>query len=255
MKSKIVIAGCSFSLWKRQKTWANHVKEKYTDMQFIDIGHTGTSNEYLLPEIIKYASNNNSPTIYIIQLTGLDRICINGEVSPTPTSLNVKTKFNPWGMFNNDRRTAFWIDYFSTKYDSDIHYQKLLTLILEFQELMKSKPNSDYLIFSGWDVITNISSSNQFDLKIPYININDTLIKDNILQNQILFNQIDFKKFWFFSNEYIKYGGLTQYTQYNLNYVDWYRDINANPIDFHPSDKAHEKFAKDIIFNLINKML
>lgn len=255
MKTKIVVIGCSFSSWKRQKTWSEHVREKYGELQFVNLGETGTSNEYLLPKIIKYANEDVDSTIYLIQLTGLDRVCINGEVSPTPTSLNKKTIFNAWGMFNDDRKTDFWINYFKNHYNPEMHYKKLLGLLLEFQSIMKTKKNSDYCIFSGWDTFTSTGDSHQFDAVEKYTNINHSLLKDKNEEAKKLFECIDFNKFWFFNNEFIKYGGITQYVQYTLPNEHWYRNIKINPPDLHPSDLAHKTFAENIVYNLVDKML
>mgnify|MGYP003120946486 CR=1 FL=1 len=65
------------------------------------------------------------------------------------------------------------------------------------------------------------------------------------------FNDLDLTKFWFFENEHIHYGGLSQWVQYNIPTQHWYRDINSNPIDFHPSDYAHKGFAEGVIIPII----
>ena len=46
---------------------------------------------------------------------------------------------------------------------------------------------------------------------------------------------------WFFENEKVKYGGITEWSQYNIEKDKWYQD------DLHPSFDAHKKFNEELI--------
>ena len=78
-------------------------------------------------------------------------------------------------------------------------------------------------------------------------------IKDKYESSRTLFEQIDLSKFWFFENEFIKYGGITQWCQYNLDKSLWYNNVNVK--DYHPSNHAHSEFAKQIMIPLIEEMI
>ena len=56
---------------------------------------------------------------------------------------------------------------------------------------------------------------------------------------------IDWDNWWFFNNDKIKFGGLTEWSQYNLKKDKWYQD------DLHPSFDAHKKFKDVVILDLI----
>jgi hypothetical protein len=94
-----------------------------------------------------------------------------------------------------------------------------------------------------------------WDLNIKYQNKQDKLISELYPELHEKFKLLDLSKFWFFENDYIHYGGLSQWVQYNVPTKHWYRDTSKKEIDYHPSDFAHKEFAEQIIIPLIKEML
>ena len=60
----------------------------------------------------------------------------------------------------------------------------------------------------------------------------------NIQNVKIYGIKLILKSFWFFENNFVYYGGISQWIQYNLESKDWYRNYSGN--DFHPSKSGHK---------------
>jgi hypothetical protein len=126
--------------------------------------------------------------------------------------------------------------------------------LLKFQKEVSNK-NVRYKFFTGWDLFTK--SDENIDMwsdTTKYVNINKSLVKDEYESCRKIFDEIDFDSFWFFENESVKYGGMSQWVQYNLEPNDWYRDLNATPPDYHPSDLAHKRFYNEVILPLVEEL-
>ena len=82
--------------------------------------------------------------------------------------------------------------------------------------------NVNYKFILGWDIFT-MSDNDQWSTTNKYSNVNSKLLKDEFESSKKLWENIDFSKFWFFENENVKYGGITQWTHYNCESSDWYK--------------------------------
>ena len=147
-----------------------------------------------------------------------------------------------------------------------------LNEILKLQWFLKSL-NIKYKFFTGWDIFTCLKGDDSTPIEkftiskgsksigrvtpaqfenTKYENINNSRLVDVYNPALLFWNMIDFKNFWFFENEKVKYGGLTQWIQNNFeDYKLWYRSF---PRDVHPSNDAAEKFAEKIILPLYKQM-
>ena len=80
---------------------------------------------------------SSDKVVIIIQLTGLDRIVINGETSPTIASVLKSIKFNWFGMSQNENANNKWSNYFKNEYSEESHLNSLLANLLHFQNEIK----------------------------------------------------------------------------------------------------------------------
>jgi len=253
--NKIIVSGCSFTNWpwSKQKTWAQYIEDTVPKgISVVNIGRPGNSNEFIIPEVIQEASKSDDNCLVLVQLTGLDRVSVNGEMSPTVGSILKSLSMNWFGMSQNEGASAGWKNYFLNEYSEEKHFNKLLNLILELQTAL-TKRNIDYRIMLGWDVLTQKGESYMWDTKKRYHNKNDKMLKDKYSSSMILWDKINWNKFWFFENEKIKYGGISQWVQYNLEPKEWYNNLLHE--DRHPSPKAHKDFAEKVVNKLIEEML
>ena len=158
------------------------------------------------------------------------------------------------------RKKSFWINYFDNYYTTPAAFIDYLNIILKTQWFLKLH-GIRYKMFNGWDVFTttdgkrkdsgadSVLSPHQFG-KLKYENIKNTLLKDMYPGSSIFWDMLDFKNYLFFENETVKFGGLTQWVQDNLESSDWY--ISSS--DKHPSTTAHLKFSQKIIIPILTKM-
>jgi hypothetical protein len=112
----LVVNGCSFTNWyRRQDTWAHYIHLQYPDLNFINLGKKGSTNDEIILNTISKLDNSEEKSIVIIQLSGLDRILIDGERSPTLSSAVKSNLFNRWGMSQSENVSQKWIDYFNNE--------------------------------------------------------------------------------------------------------------------------------------------
>ena len=278
----IIVNGCSFTNWwsagkLAQRSWAYQQDDTFSKSSYTNLGKKASSNGEIILNTIEelktsgYVGNavrtgpsfdKNEKTIIILQLSGLDRLYINKQRSPHVKSILKNSKlFNWWGMPTGDgEQLSFWENYFKNDYSEENHFNLLLNNLLEFQKFIDTLDNVDYRIFCGWDIFTQHKDSenpkfNMWDFKTKYENIEKPLVKDAYKSSKELFNQLDLDKFWFFENSKIKYGGMMQWIQYNLDVKDWYNDIKSSPPDFHPTELGHKKFYDEVIEPMIKEMI
>ena len=261
MKNLIITDGCSFTNWN--ETWATLLKDT-SDLPLINYGHKGNSNDNIVGKFSEKfegtLSSKNFDTYYIIiQLTGLDRKMINGSISPSIGKIfgddGWKSQiFNLFGMKNTDDGAGGydWKSYFENEYSPEKHINDLLINIINLQSYFKSLSNTidiKYKFILGWDILT-MADNNQWSDVDKYCNVDSLLVKDEFESSKKYWEEIDWNGFWFFENEKVKYGGITQWVQYNCNKKDWYRSKD----DKHPSYEAHKQFKMGVIEPIIKQM-
>ena len=162
--------------------------------------------------------------------------------------------------------TKYW-DSFTPYYNTSQAFMETLNDILKLQWYLKSV-KVKYKMFTGWDIFTipknnwsegksfgasHMLRPQQFAEKDEYENKENKILSEVYPVLGVFWDMIDFKNFWFFENEKVKYGGLTQWTQNTFeDYRFWYLSF---PHDVHPSNDAAEKFANEVMLDLYNQML
>ena len=259
----LIVNGCSFTngnFGSGSETWANVVRDyfKDTDIIYQNIGWKGNSNDLIIPQTLEHIKqiDKNDKVIVVMQLTALDRVVVDGKKSPTIGSVLKSMNWMQWAMSKNESVDGWWQNYFQNEYSEEKHIDTFISRLLNFQTELESYPNIEYKIFSGWDILTqDTGQSYMWDLSERYKNKNDDLISKLYKKVHDKFKQLNLEKFWFFENENIHYGGLSQWVQYNVPTEYWYRDVNRKEIDYHPSDHAHKEFAEKVMIPLIKEML
>jgi len=252
-KSKcIIVNGCSFTNWG--PSWSEQINHRVD--KFFNHGHKGNCNENIISSTkgaVLRTHQNFDYLAVVVQLTGLERFMLDGVISPTIRTLyDKKSKFN-WlgGKINTDGNWRKFRDYYENVFTPELHLKKLFEQIIDLQKTFDEIENVDYRIFQGWNIF-HTNEGNMWEEKHKYKNNNIKLLIDEYPGCKELWEKIDLNKFWFFENEFVKYGGMIQWAQYNLDYVDWYKDYAAR--DFHPSPKAHKEFGKVIATSLVDDM-
>ena len=161
------------------------------------------------------------------------------------------------------QQAAGTVDLGDAEYTPEKHLNELLQGIINLQSFFKEMTNHpdgrgiEYKLMLGWDIFTT-SENDQWSTVDKYSNIDTTLLKDEFTSSKEYWDKIDWSKFWFYENERVQYGGITQWTQYNCEKEDWHqagRPYNDNPNDRHPTYKAHRKFKSDVIEPMVEDML
>mgnify|MGYP001188234921 CR=1 FL=1 len=261
MRSLIITDGCSFTNWN--ETWATLLKDT-NDLPLINYGKKGNSNDNIVGKFSekfeRTLSSENFDNYYIIiQLTGLDRKMINGSISPSIGKIfgddGWKSQiFNLFGMKNADDGDGGydWKSYFENEYTPEKHINDLLINVINLQSYFRSLSNTEcvkYKFILGWDIFT-MADNDQWSNTDRHINIDSKLIKDQFESSKKYWDEIDWDSFWFFENEKVKYGGITQWTQYNCEKHSWYRSWD----DKHPSYEAHKNFKEKVVELIIEDM-
>ena len=260
MRKIIVTDGCSFTNWRT--TWATLLKEN-SQYELFNFGFPGNSNDNVVGKFSQkfnefITTETFDKCAVIIQLTGLDRKMIGNAVSPSIGKIFGQSKFKTglfklFGMMNDDPGHGGnydWESYFRDEYTPEKHINELLQNIINLQNYFYTLSNVEYKLMLGWDIFT-MSDNDQWSTTNKYSNVDSKLLKDEFESSKKLWENIDFSKFWFFENENVKYGGITQWTHYNCESSDWYKSEN----DKHPSDVAHKKFKTEVIELMVEELL
>lgn len=268
----IVTTGCSFTnlITNDQgllPTWSDYLEEALPNDLVINLGHKGSSNDIILRGLItsidELLVDNSKIDHVIIQLTTMQRKFMinngNFEMSP-PIQRFKKSSWSSWYMPLNEgfkNSFSFWKNYYKHIYSDELNFFELLENIFMTQCYLNAK-GIKYTMFCGWDIFTDSGDKEIFSKEYRYENIDNVLLKDKFFKCKANTHNsqfgvlnywedlIDWDNWWFFDNKEIKLGGLTEWSQYNLDKEDWYQD------DLHPSFKAHKKFTNDVILNIIN---
>ena len=266
----IVIAGCSMStdvtsLDSGQKN--NSTNKNYLGYPYFinerrpnkynlynagrDAADNGTIMRNLVDQVNSIEDKGLNVDFALIQWSGSDRASKYIEARKE-WSLS---SFHGVTIVGEDRE--MWEKYFAEEHTEEQGVMNTLDNIFMSQQFLKSK-NIKYKMFCGWDLFTDSGEKDIFSKDISYENIDNKLLKDKFCHCQIdthnsqfgitdYWDMIDWDNWWFFSNDKIKYGGLTEWSQYNLEKDKWYQD------DLHPSFEAHKKFKDDIILKIIDE--
>ena len=138
-------------------------------------------------------------------------------------------------------------------------YVNYLNEYLKLQWFLKFK-DIKYKIFCGWNTFVNDEYStltNQDYILKKTKNKNSPFFVDDMKMAKIFWDMIDWSQWWKFENKHVKFGGLREWTQYNLSDKnDWYcqdlnEEIGEKGFDSHPSEKSHDEFCKNVVLDWI----
>ena len=280
----ICFFGCSFTSWPASSiTYAdnfglffsehykNHflnsslVNKKIKILNFANPGNANDSIFYHGTKFLNEQTKNYDKIYFICQLTGMERIFKVGH----GTSPRFRDIIIPEGSFNwlghteeawylPNKVKQKWLENFKD-YTPQKHVSRFFSNLLDFQNVLKNNDKVDYRFFLGWDILTKRDNKDENSImwheNKKYCNINNKLIIDAYgdKKTKEKYNQIDWHKFWFFENEDMKYGGLSNWVQHTLEPEHWYRDYEAS--DFHPSNHAHEKFCNEVLCKITKEMI
>lgn len=274
MNNKILVtAGCSFTADK--PTWANYLAESL-DTEHHNVAMSGAGNHVISSEVIrkveKLINSGIDPKNLIVgvQWSGVFRFDLvidssldtvierpvhlaNGQEDrawPMPVDTQ-----NTWLMTAGSTHKGFWPSYYMIM-SKEQAYTETIENVLRTQWYLKSK-NIKYFMFTGWDILTEgavdklhndvMTKPNQFT-DDNYDSSENKLISDNCKWFGYLFDMIDFDCFWVYNSPTTKMGGMIQWLRDTQPPNTVFRSNN----DFHPSNKSHETFAKDVLMELIN---
>ena len=286
MGKHIVTSGCSFtisdgeSIGSNNKSWARHLEDILKDVQIHNVGMSGVGNYVISMNCINVIKNllnskvSSDDIEVIIQWSGLYRPTLYSEIKRHCSlpfneindefyDLEVRDKegrfINTAGQIR--KQDGFWMDYFEKYFGTGNAFINTLDCILKTQWYLKSK-NIKYKMFNSWDTFT-MSKKNSFLDRIfgqgdkgnqhgkeVYNNKNNILLKDVYGYSKNLWDMIDWNNFWVFNNENVKFGGMLQWVQNNLEYEDWYVSYGN---DFHVPTNSSLKFTEEVVLPWLEK--
>ena len=237
------------------KSWALHLEDIVPDCKVYNTAKAGVGNGYISRAIIykvnEMLEQGKKPDYVFIQLSSCDRkeLLLNIDDTTSETDKNIVTHFIPeFGIkdvrfnknvklknnnmlwlkhsYEEDSMMRYWYKYYASLEEC---YLRTLEHILRLQWFFKVNDIS-YKFFCGWNIFK--------DLKVPRYP----------LELRHLWKMIDWDNFWF----HRKFGGITEWNEDNLPFKDRYvtgerKTEDGNPLDQHPSNKAHREFAKQVV--------
>jgi len=267
------------NIGNKNRSWAwalyEHLKIDNHDLEFHNVGLSGGGN-YLIAmsciDTVQCLINSGvlAKDIFVVtQWSGLFRPALYTEnlrqnrkvdfheMNTEYTNLkncNFEKGFfvDTAGQFR--RNNPFWLKYLGDYTSTASAFIGALDNITKLQWYLKAQ-GVKYRMFNGWDIFTVfdkkserfgsdiVINKNQFGEHV-YNNINNTLIKDTCPISQGLWDQIDWEYFWTFKNKNIKFGGMMQWIQNNVDKNSWYVQP---PRDVHPPSETAKIFCKEVI--------
>ena len=281
---RIVTGGCSFSETRHcvdyhrfgimddyddyqpesgYKSWALHLEDIIPNSTVYNTAMPGAGNGFISRAVI-YKVNEmieqGKKTDYVfIQLTACDReeILVSVDDASSETDSNLLCHFIPsldkgldgginWKLIKNGNNNKMWLKHSYGKdsmlkhyykyYDNDeFSVVKTLEHILRLQWFLKVN-DIKYRIFCGWNIFPVLPQMPRYPIEVRH-----------------LWTMIDWNNFWFHK----KFGGISEWSKDNLPFEERFItedrvQKDGSALDEHPSNKAHKKFAKEIVSKWIN---
>jgi len=265
MKKFLILGGCSFTANKG--SWSDNIDDN--DYEIINLGIPSIGNHLISTRIISECQKlfrdgvSNKDIKVIVQWSGLyrhDLVVPKNFDSSRPVSeiecpnqiQEIQLSTNTLSVDSGRRHLGVWPAFFKMMSDEQI-------FIMNFENILRTqwyfKMNRiEYFMFNGWDIFTfeerrkdnNVNellgAKDQYS-DVLYENKDSTLVSDKYFYVKDLWDMIDWSNYWVFHNDKVKYGGMLQWVQNNLNPTDWY----VSDIDKHPSKKASSEFFNKIV--------
>ena len=288
----LIASGCSYTAHDGtethgfNKSWSYRILDQLDEslwpVKLHNVAITGVGNYTVSMNVIAQVEHllsqgiSSDDIVAVVQWTGLfrptkynedhtRRYVPFSEIDADSPLKQLSKKYHPGFVDSaSNRDEKFWKFYFINYYTTPAAFIDNLNVILKTQWYFQSK-GIQYKMFNGWDIFTSPDGEpgdhgkdfmlrpNQFSDEGGYTNVDNRLLKDMYPWSEVFWDMLDFDNYWFFDNQDIKYGGLTQWVQNNIKDPrEWYMSF---PDDVHPSNKAHKKFSTHVITPLVIKML
>tara|TARA_A100001011_G_scaffold103756_1_gene109705 strand:- start:220 stop:1107 length:888 start_codon:yes stop_codon:yes gene_type:complete len=288
VKKNIVTAGCSFTETRNcidyashgmqdnlddyqpesgYKSWALHLEDIIPKSKVYNTALPGAGNGYISRAVIykvEQLLELNLKVDYVcVQLTAPEReeFLVDIIDASSKTDKNLLTHFIPaldggdtgegninWEAVTRINKNMMWLKHSYAKESmSKYHYKyysnevfsvtKTLEHILRLQWYFKSK-DIKYKMFGGWNIFYQLPKIPRYPIEIRH-----------------LWKMIDWDNFWFHK----KLGGITEWSVDNLPFEERYitgdrKNRDGSAVDEHPSNIAHNKFAKEVVSKWINNI-
>tara|TARA_R100001086_G_scaffold246507_1_gene178845 strand:+ start:125 stop:1015 length:891 start_codon:yes stop_codon:yes gene_type:complete len=265
------------------RTWAWNLDDILKNIgykfNFHNVGISGGGNRIIsmncIDTITSLLNDNVQPEeiFVIIQWSGLFRPCVYTDISTAERKIpfneihtthsklkdmdfSKATFIDTAGQISN--HNPIWLNYLESYYSMPAAFVDTIEIILKTQWFLDSK-KIKYKMFAGWDIFTTFYKKsgifgsdkmvnvNQFGNE-KYVNKKNVLLKDIYPYSDVLWDMVEWDNFWFFENDIVKYGGLTQWVQNNLEFQDWYVRYPRDP---HPPSRAAKKFTEQVVLPIV----
>tara|TARA_R100001594_G_scaffold143049_1_gene190623 strand:+ start:175 stop:993 length:819 start_codon:yes stop_codon:yes gene_type:complete len=265
MKKFLILGGCSFTANKG--SWSDNIDGDVYEI--INLGIPSIGNHLISTRVIDNCQRllddgvSNEDIKVIVQWSGLyrhDLIVPKGYGLSRPISeiecpmkiSEIQLSSNTLIVDSGRKNLNPWPTFFNMMSDEQI-FNMNFENILRTQWYFKSN-GIKYFMFNGWDIFTFeerrkdnnvreiLGTRDQYGNNL-YENKNSILVSDKYFYVKNLWNMIDWSNYWTFNNDKVKYGGMLQWVQNNLNLSDWY----VSDTDKHPSKKASSEFFNKIV--------
>jgi hypothetical protein len=244
MKS-LIISGSSISNADAWPVWSTFVKQKYAFDTVVDVNTRGAGNEVILTKAISEAAKIKQDLILIVQLTSVDKW--DWYVQNEQLVNDIQEEKHPGVKINYKDKNVFWCtgshfplwkEYYKTNYYS-LDYQAFKSL----QQLQWFIMTCD---FNNWSYLI-LFESPIFSITEEQLNIGN-LDKEQCIITPLLDNHLcsAIKDLVDLTNMYLP--GLIGYAC--INDLPWYH----KKFKSHPGSLIHYRFAKDIIFPVLDKL-
>jgi hypothetical protein len=280
MIKHIVTAGCSFT--QRDETWSSFIERDFKEAEIHNVGISGAGNYTISTLCINKTQSLLSKGVspdeirVLIQWSGVSRKSFIGERSSSLSVNFVDTKSpTEFRDIHGDSKfcwdigrkndIGYWKKYKDDYWSDECAFVETLENILRTQWFLKSS-KINFVMFTSWDLFTLAKGDpphrynwlgwrkasdglGQWDNERAYKNIENEMLKDIYMWSTHLWDMIDFKRFAFFENKEVKFGGILQWAQNMLPQEKWYYSYTRAgvPYDKHPSPEAHGGFYDMII--------
>jgi len=247
------------------KSWALHLEDIVSNSKVYNTAMPGAGNGFISRAVIykvnEMLEQGKKPDYVFIQLTACDReeILVSVDDASSETDRNLLCHFIPlldkgldgginWGLIKNDNYNKMWLKhsygkdsmlkYYYKYYDNDeFSVVKTLEHILRLQWFLKVN-DIKYKMFCGWNIFPVLPSLPRYPIEVRH-----------------LWKMIDWDNFWFHK----KLGGISEWSKDNLPFEERFItedrvQKDGSALDEHPSNKAHKKFAKEIVSKWINNI-
>ena len=247
------------------KSWALHLEDIIPNSKVHNTAMPGAGNGYISRAVIykveELLNKGDSIDYVFVQLSAPEREEFLVDIIDASSRENrvLLTHFIPtldgglenginWEAVPRINKNMMWLKHSYAKESmSKYHYKyysnevfsvtKTLEHILRLQWYFKVN-DIKYKMFCGWNIFSILPKMPRYPIEIRH-----------------LWKMIDWDNFWFHQ----KFGGISEWSADNIPFEERFitgdrTRIDGAPLDKHPSNIAHNKFAKEVVSKWINNI-